>query len=264
MHRTTLGVIIGNRDFFPDHLVAEGRRDILAVLGALGIGVVILSEEMTKLGAVETWQDAKKCAALFKQHSDQIDGILISLPNFGDEKAVSEAVKLSGLRVPILVQAYPDDLDQLVPSQRRDAYCGKISVCNNLYQYGLPFTLSEEHTVHPRTEGFRAELERFIRICRVVKGMRSARLGAVGARPNAFNTTRYSEKILQDFGISVQTLDLSDVLGPASRLPNEDARVNERLDRVRTYVNTRGVPGVVQFWGRLWHNRVNLSCPQWT
>ena len=238
----TLGVIIGNRDFFPDMLITEGRRDILEIFAEEGITPIILDEDATKLGAVETWENAKKCAALFKQHQDEIDGILVCLPNFGDEKGVAETIHLSGLHVPILVQAYPDDLDQLIPSRRRDAFCGKISVCNNLYQYGFPFTVTEQHTIHPKTELFKADLRKFLGVCRVVRGLKGARLGSVGARPNAFNTTRYSEKLLQAFGISVQTIDLSDVFGPARKLTDDDTRVKERISRITAYVNTQGVP----------------------
>lgn len=240
--KMTLGVIIGNRDFFPDVLISEGRKDILAVLEEFNIQPIILDEETTKLGAVETWEHAKKCAALFKQHQDDIDGILISLPNFGDEKGIAETIKLSGLRVPILVQAYPDDLDLLMPARRRDAFCGKISVCNNLYQYGYNYTVTERHTVRPNTDSFKSDLKKFIGVCRVVKGLKNARLGAVGARPNAFNTTRYSEKLLQAFGISVQTIDLTDIFGPARKLADDDARVKERISGITGYVKTDGVP----------------------
>ncbi|NDJ86612.1 MAG: fucose isomerase [Chloroflexi bacterium] len=240
--KPTLGVIVGNRDFFPDALITEGRRDILAVFEEMGVTPIILSEHTTKLGAVETWQDAKACAALFSEHRDAIDGILISLPNFGDEKGIAETIKLSGLQVPILVQAYPDDLDAFVPSRRRDAFCGKNTVCNNLYQYGYQYSVTEQHTVHPSSESFKADLGKFLRVCQVVKGMKNARLGAVGARPNAFNTTRYSEKLLQAFGISVNTIDLSQVFGWIQKLDDEDKRVKERLDRVEAYVPTDGVP----------------------
>ncbi|GAB4419394.1 MAG: L-fucose/L-arabinose isomerase family protein [Anaerolineae bacterium] len=238
----TLGVIIGNRDFFPDVLISEGRAQLLRVLDELGIGYVVLSEQDTPFGAVETWQHAKRCAELFRQHSDRIDGILVSLPNFGDEKGVAEAIKLSGLRVPILVQAFPDDLDKFNLERRRDAFCGKISVCNNLYQYDYPFSVTTQHTVYPDTDSFKADLRKFAGVCRVVKGMRNARLGAVGARPNAFNTTRYSEKLLQAFGISVQTLDLSEVFGWAARLADDDPRVRQKLEQIATYVPVGGVP----------------------
>jgi L-fucose isomerase-like protein len=240
--KITLGVIIGNRDFFPDVLISEGRAQLLRVLDELGIGYVVLSEQDTPFGAVETWQHAKRCAELFRQHSDRIDGILVSLPNFGDEKGVAEAIKLSGLRVPILVQAFPDDLDKFNLERRRDAFCGKISVCNNLYQYDYPFSVTTLHTVYPDTDSFKADLRKFAGVCRVVKGMRNARLGAVGARPNAFNTTRYSEKLLQAFGISVQTLDLSEVFGWAARLADDDPRVRQKLEQIAAYVPVGGVP----------------------
>ena len=240
--KITLGVIIGNRDFFPDALISEGRAELLRVLDELGIGYVILSEQDTPFGAVETWQHAKRCADLFRQHSQQIDGILVSLPNFGDEKGVAEAIKLSGLRVPILVQAFPDDLDKFHLERRRDAFCGKISVCNNLYQYDYPFSVTTLHTVYPDTDSFKTDLRKFVGVCRVVKGMRNARLGAVGARPNAFNTTRYSEKLLQAFGVSVQTVDLSEVLGWAAKLANDDPRVRQKVEQIAAYVPVGGVP----------------------
>src|SRR5579864_8689209 len=214
--KIVLGVIVGNRNFFPDNLITQGRQDILSVLSGQEIEAVILDEQATNLGAVETWAHAQKCAALFDENRHRIDGILVTLPNFGDEKGVADAIKLSSLRVPILVQAYPDDLGSFGVQRRRDAFCGKISVCNNLYQYGIRFSLTELHTVDPETESFRADLRRFVAVCRVVKRLKNARLGAVGARPNAFNTTRYSEKLLQGFGISVSTIDLSEVFGSAA------------------------------------------------
>ena len=242
--KQTLGVIVGNRDFFPDALVTEGRRDTLGLLDELGVQAVILGETDTHYGAVETWEDAKKCGALFRANAERIDGILVVLPNFSDEKGVADTVKLSGLHVPMLVQAYPDDLDRFNVEVRRDAYCGKLSVCNNLYQYGYPFSLTELHTVHPSSDAFKADLRRFLAICRVVKGLRSARLGAVGARPNAFNTTRYSEKLLQAHGISVQTLDLSVVIGDANKLADDDERVEAKLELVLGYVSTSGIPSM--------------------
>ena len=159
-----------------------------------------------------------------------------------DEKGVADAIKLSSLRVPILVQAYPDDLGSFGVQRRRDAFCGKISVCNNLYQYGIRFSLTELHTVDPKTESFRADLRRFVAVCRVVKRLKNARLGAAGARPNAFNTTRYSEKLLQGFGISVSTIDLSEVFGSAAKIGDNDQQVRQRLNAIGSYVPTSGIP----------------------
>jgi L-fucose isomerase-like protein len=243
MSKLTLGVIIGNRDFFPDVLVGEARRDLLALFDELGIGAVILDEQATKLGAVETWEHAKRCAELFRAHRDTIDGVVVCLPNFGDEKGVADTLKLAGLNVPILVQAYPDDPAQLSVERRRDAFCGKISICNNLRQYGIPYSITEDHTVHPLTPDFRRELEDFAAQCRIVGGLRKARIGAVGARPNAFNTTRYSEKLLQSAGISVSTMDLSDLFGRASRISDDDTRVKQKIDEICGYASATQVPG---------------------
>jgi L-fucose isomerase-like protein len=243
MERITLGVIIGNRDFFPDVLVGEARRDLLNLFAELGIDAVLLDEQVTKLGAVETWEHAKRCADLFRANRDRIQGVVVSLPNFGDEKGVADTLKLADLNVPVLVQAYPDDLDQLSVERRRDAFCGKISVCNNLRQYGIPFSLTQDHTIHPLTDEFRRDLAGFVAQCRVVNGLRRARIGAVGARPNAFNTTRYSEKLLQSAGISVSTMDLSDVFGRSNRIADDDSRVKDKISEITGYAVLAQVPG---------------------
>lgn len=239
---TTLGVIFGNRDFFPDQLVAEARDDVLKLLGERGIRPVMVSPEETKLGGIESHADARRCADLFKRHRDDLDGVLVVLPNFGDEKGVADVLKLSKLDLPVLVQGYPDDLNQLGVSRRRDAFCGKISVCNNLVQAGIKFSLTTKHVSRPDSDSFRADLDRFVRVCRVVNGVRGVRLGAVGARPGAFNTVRYSEKILEHHGISVTTVDLSEFMGKAEKLSDADPAVKAKLDDIRGYAPAPGVP----------------------
>jgi L-fucose isomerase-like protein len=238
----TLGVILGNRDFFPDALISEARRDLVTVFKALNVEPIWLSESDSKLGAVETWADAVKCGELFRVNRARIEGIFVCLPNFGDEKGVADAIRLSELNVPILVQACPDDLDQFGLERRRDAYCGKISVCNNFRQYGYKFSLTRNHTTSLTSDTFRDDLIDFFAVCRVVRGMRRVRIGAVGARPNAFNTTRYSEKLLEAAGISVNTIDLSEVFGSAAQIASEDARVKQRIDQIRAYADSSSAP----------------------
>ena len=237
-----LGVIYGNRDFFPDLLITEARRDIAQSLVGLGIKAIQLGEADSKLGGVETHAEARKCAELFRRHADEIDGVLVCLPNFGDEKGVADTLKMSKLNVPVLVQGYPDDLKQLSPARRRDAYCGKISVCNNLIQAGIKFSLTTRHVSHPTSDSFGRDLQNFLGVCRVVNGLRGVRLGAVGARPGAFNTVRYSEKLLERHGISVTTVDLSEILGKATKLDAHAAAVKTRLAEITGYAPAPGVP----------------------
>jgi L-fucose isomerase-like protein len=237
-----LGVILGNRNFFPDALVAEARRDLLKVFAALSIEPVWLGDSDSKLGAVETWTDALKCGALFAANRHRVDGILVCLPNFGDEKGIADSIRLSELQVPILVQACPDDLDQFGLKRRRDAFCGKISACNNLRQYGLKYTLTHSHTTAILGDEFREDLGRFLAVCRVVRGLRRVRIGAVGARPNAFNTTRFSEKLLEASGISVSTIDLSEIFGSAALLGDGDPEVNRHIEQIRAYADSSSAP----------------------
>jgi L-fucose isomerase-like protein len=238
----TLGVIYGNRDFFPDHLVTEARVDIAKVFQKLDIKAVQLEEKDSKRGGVGTHADARKCAELFRKHADEIDGVLVCLPNFGDEKGVADTLKLSKLNAPVLIQGYPDDLKKLGPERRRDAYCGKISAANNLVQAGIKFSLTTQHVCHPTSQSFERDLKNFLGVCRVVNGLRGVRLGAVGARPGAFNTVRYSEKILERHGISVTTVDLSEIIGKANKLDTAASSVASKLAEIKSYAPAPGVP----------------------
>jgi L-fucose isomerase-like protein len=242
MARATLGVIVGNRDFFPDILVTEARADVLALFGEMDITPIIVGETDTKLGGVETRAHAKACADLFKRHRDEIEGVVVVLPNFGDEKGVADTLRLSGLDVPILVQAYPDDVTAFNLERRRDAFCGKISVCSDLRQYGFAYTLTERHTIPVKSDAFRADLDGFVRVCKVVNGMRTARLGAIGTRPDAFKTVRYSEKLLEASGIAVSVVDLSEIFGRAARLTDDHPRVQAKLDEIHAHVAHPAAP----------------------
>jgi len=239
---TTFGVIIGNRGFFPDVLARDGREEILRTLGNEGYGAVCLTPAESKFGSVETLQDAQRCADLFRQHKDEIDGVLVSLPNFGDERGVANSLRMAGLDVPVLVQAFPDEPQKMLISARRDSFCGKISACNNLWQYGIKYTLTSQHTSAPSSPAFLADLKAFAATCRIVKGLKNLRVGVLGARPAAFNTVRFSEKLLERHGISVETLDLSEVFGRIGRLADDDAQVKAKLEGIRGYVPTQTVP----------------------
>ncbi len=240
--KMTMGVIIGNRGFFPDHLAKTGREEMLQVLEQAGMNAVVLSPEQSKHGAVETHEEAKRCAALFQQNRDRIDGIIVSLPNFGDERAIADTVRLAKLAVPVLVQATPDSTAKMTIAFRRDSFCGKMSACNNLKQYGIPYSLTTLHTVSLNSKEFHSDLAWFAAVCRVANEMRHLRVGSIGARPAAFNTVRYSEKILESHGISVETVDLSEILGRIARLKDTDSNVETKLAEIRKYVSTGDVP----------------------
>ncbi len=242
MRTTTLGVMIGNRGFFPAVLARDGREEILRALEQEGYKTVCLTPQETKFGSVETLQDARRCADLFKSHREEIDGIVVSLPNFGDEKSVANAIRMSGLEVPVLVHAFPDEPNKMLMGGRRDSFCGKISVCNNLWQYGIRFSLTSLHTAAPASDSFKSDLKSFAASCRIVKGLRSVRVGVLGARPAAFNTVRFSEKLMEHAGITVETLDLSEVFGRIGRLKDEDPRLRAKLDGIQSYVSTKGIP----------------------
>ena len=272
--KITLALIVGNRGFFPGHLAKEGRAEMLQVLQQSGVDVVVLDEKESNHGAIETYEEATRCAAHFRANSDRIDGVIVTLPNFGDERAIADTLRLSRLKVPVLVQATPDTPSKMGIAFRRDSFCGKMSVCNNLRQYGIQYSLTTNHTVTPNSDQFKKDLAWFTGVCRVYRGLQNLRIGSIGARPTAFNTVRYSEKLLEHAGISVETLDLSEVLGRIERMKDNDDAAQAKLQAIEKYVTTSGVPkpallkmaklgAVIDQWMKATH--VTISAVQcWT
>jgi L-fucose isomerase-like protein len=240
--KMTMGVIVGNRGFFPDHLAKTGREEMISTLQKAGIDVVAPTPEETKYGAVETREESRRCADLFKKNRDRIDGIIVTLPNFGEERAIADTLRLADLRVPVLIQATPDDPKKMTIAFRRDSFCGKMSACNNLRQYGIPYSITALHTEAPDSAEFAQDLKWFAAVCRIVNGFRNLRVGAIGARPAAFNTVRYSEKILEANGISIETLDLSEVHGRIDRMKDTDDLAQTKLASIQKYVDSKDVP----------------------
>jgi len=232
----TFGIIIGTRNYFNSALAIDVRASLLKLLKKAGHDYVILDENETPTqGSIETREDGMKCARLFRENRDRIDGIIICLPNFGFEIGIINALDLSELRVPILVQACDDENDKVDLDSRRDAFCGKISVCNNLYQYNIPFTLTTLHTCDIDSKEFAADLDYFAGVCRVVRGLQHARIGAIGTRPMGFQTCRASEKILQASGITVVPVDLSEILAAAAKVSDKEAKA--KMDAIRAYAH---------------------------
>jgi len=234
MGKQTFGVIVTTRSFFPSHLVKTAREKITALLDKLGYGCVMAGETDTNLGAVLSLGEAKTAAELFKKHGGDIAGLIVVLPNFGEELGVAEAIGRAGLDVPVLVQACGDDFDRLDMANRRDAFCGKISLCNNLRQRGIKFSLTASHTCDLDGAEFESDVKRFAAVCNVVRGIKNSRIAMLGARPMAFNTVRFSEKILQKYGISVQTADLSEVIAAAGNC-RDTAAIQAKEKEIRAY-----------------------------
>lgn len=235
--RMCFGIIIGTRAYFNSELAKDVRKQLLKTLADEGYDYVILPEDATPTGSssIETREDGLKCAELFRQNRDRIDGIIVSLPNFGFEIGIINAISVADLNVTVLVQACDDENDKVDLDSRRDAFCGKISVCNNLYQYGIPFTDTTLHTYSIYSELLAKDINKFAGICRVVNGLRHARIGAIGARPAGFQTVRASEKLLQKSGITVVPVDLSEILGAARKIEDTDAELLKKLEEIKCY-----------------------------
>ncbi|MFN2110334.1 MAG: hypothetical protein ACK2UI_11780, partial [Anaerolineae bacterium] len=240
MNKTTFALFFGNRGFFPASLLAEAREELPRVLKAMGHDVLMLEASATRHGAVETPREGEVYANFLQQNRGKFGGVILCLPNFGDETGAVAA--LQDADVPILVQAYPDDLDKMAPEVRRDAFCGKLSIMDVFHQYGLKFTALKPHTVNPTSARFKDNVAHFDRICRVVGGMRRMVVGAIGARTTAFKTVRIDEVALQRHGITMETLDLSDVFARMKALKTESDLYQAKAATLKAYTSWAGVP----------------------
>jgi L-fucose isomerase-like protein len=238
--KSRFALYFGNRGFFPASLQAEAREELPRVLEAAGHEVIMLDAQATRYGAVETPQEGQIFANFLRQNQGKYDGVILSLPNFGDENGAVAALKESG--VPILVQAYPDEFDRMAPELRRDAFCGKFSIMDVFYQHNLKFTALKPHTVSPSSERFKANLDHFDRLCHVVKGFHHLVIGAVGARTSAFKTVRYDEVALQRMGVTVETFDLSTVIARVKALSAESSAYKAKMAVLRDYTSWEGIP----------------------
>ena len=238
--KSTFALFFGNRGFFPASSIAGARKEMRRVLRQMGHKSLLLDEGATRHGAVETPQEGRVYANFLAENKGKLDGVILCLPNFGDENGAVAALKDAG--VPILIQAYPDELDSMAPEVRRDAFCGKLSIMDVFCQNGIRFTALKPHTVSPSSERFRAAVDHFDRVCRVVKGTRDMVVGAIGARTTAFKTVRIDELALQRHGITMETLDLSDVFARVKALSRSDNAYRYKARKLKKYANWDAVP----------------------
>lgn len=230
----------GNRGFFPETLIASARDEVAQAVKAAGFEYLMPPAEMTRYGAVETKDEGMVYAKWLKEHEGEYDGVIMSLPNFSDENGAVAALRDAG--VPILIQAYPDEIGKMDFEHRRDSYCGKFSICDVFHQYGIQYTILPPHVVHPLTPEFDKNLKDFAAVCRVVNGMRRFTIGVIGARTTKFKTVRYDEITLQKYGITCDTYDLSELFYRVERLSDTDERVSAKVDRLVNYTDFSKVP----------------------
>ena len=230
----------GNRGFMPGELITGARKDMIQAVTDAGYEYIAMDENLTRYGAVETRDEGRMYHDWLKSHEGEYDGVILCMPIFIDENGAIAALQDAG--VPVLMQAYPDEIGKMDFKHRRDAYCGKFSVTDVFYQYKLPFTVMKPHVVHPLSEAFRQNLDDFAAICRVVKGMKRFNLGCIGARTTAFKTVRFDEVTLQRYGINVESFDLSELIFKVQKKEDNDAAVLAKIECLENYADFTKVP----------------------
>lgn len=238
--KTTFALFFGNRGFFPGHLIMSAREEMDKAIKKLGYDTIMLDAKLTRHGGVETPAEGETYANFLKKNEGKYDGVILCLPNFGDENGAMAALKHAG--VPILVQAYPDDLDKMAPELRRDAYCGKMSIMDVFHQAGVKFTVLKPHTVAPTSKRFAENVDHFARVCRVANGFKDMVVGALGARTSAFKTVRIDETALQANGITMETFDLSDIFAQSAAIKESEKVYKDKAKMLKDYSDFSCMP----------------------
>ena len=230
----------GNRGFMPAELIEGARADMIKAVSDAGHEYLVMDENATRYGAVETRDEGRLYHDWLKSHEGEYDGVILCMPIFIDENGAIAALQDAG--VPILMQAYPDEIGKMDFKHRRDAYCGKFSATDVFYQYQIPFTVLKPHVVHPLSDAFKQNLADFAAICRVVKGMKRFNLGCIGARTTAFKTVRFDEVTLQRYGINIESFDLSELIFKVGQKADDDSAVIAKQKRLEAYTDFSLVP----------------------
>jgi L-fucose isomerase-like protein len=238
--KTTFALYFGNRGFFPESLIEGARREIIRAVESCGCDYILPPEGLTRYGAVELTEDGRKYATWLKKNEGSFDGVILSLPNFGDENGAVAALR--DAKVPILIQAFPDEIGKMGFESRRDAFCGKFSIMDMFTQYNIPYTVMEPHVVHPADKLFHSQLQDFAAICRMVNGMKRFTIGAIGARTTAFKTVRFDEVALEKYGITVETYDLSELFYRVEQYDPKHEKMTAKRDRLLDYTDFSKVP----------------------
>lgn len=240
MKKMTFALYFANRGFMPAELIESARDDMVKAVTDAGYDYIIMDKDATRYGAVETRDEGRLYASWLKSHEGEYDGVILCMPIFADENGAITALRDCG--VPILMQAYPDEIGKMDFAHRRDAYCGKFSVTDVFYQCNIPFTVMKPHVVHPLTDKFAANLHDFARICNVVRGMRRFTIGCIGARTTAFKTVRFDELAMERKGITVESFDLSELFEFVRGKKDDDAKVLAKIESLKNYTNCSNVP----------------------
>ena len=238
--KMTFALAFCNRGFMPGELIYGARKDMIKAVTDAGYDYIAMDADLTRYGGIETREEGRLYAKWLKEHEGEYDGVIFSMPIFADENGAVTALQDAG--VPILLQAYPDELGKMDFKHRRDAYCGKFSVTDVFTQYQLPFTVLKPHVVHPLTETFAQNLKDFAAICRVVNGMKRFNVGCIGARTTAFKTVRFDEITLQKYGINVESFDLSELVFKVQNMDDGEEAVLNKMESLEKYTDFSKVP----------------------
>ncbi|HUT09989.1 MAG TPA: L-fucose/L-arabinose isomerase family protein [Thermoguttaceae bacterium] len=239
VQKIKIGFIPANRGFFSSELAATMRGQTVEAMQKQGIDVVVPGEDQTGVGCVQSLAEAEICARLFREND--VQGIVVGAVNFGEEQSVAWTIRKAALDVPVMIFGCQEEEVLTMDTRRRDAFCGLLSIGDVLRQIDVKYSVARTPICYPSDESFARDLDHFVRVCRVVTGVKNARYGQIGARPDAFWTCRYNEKQLQRLGATAVVLDLSEAFAAAGAMADDDPDVRKLVAAMGQYADASAV-----------------------
>ncbi len=166
----TFGVIVGSRAFFNGRPSLGAREDLLAALEKAGAGWHILpgGRDGQRRGG-DARGRAQVRQALPRDTGTRSTASWSCCPTSATSSAWWRRCARPTWTCRCWSRPATTSSTRSTSHSRRDAFCGKLSVCNNLYQYGIPFTDTTSHTCDARQPGVRRRPRPVRRVCRTVQ-----------------------------------------------------------------------------------------------
>jgi L-fucose isomerase-like protein len=199
-----IGLLSASRNCFPRELSDERTQRILELSRQAGLDLFVPTGDCR---IVETKDHALEAAQQLKQAG--CDAVVYFLGNFSPE--IEDAYFVKHFDGPVMVIAAAEESGASLLEKRGDALCGLLSASLAISKRGLAQQVHlPEHPVVSAEEAV-VEIQHFIKIARVVKGIRNATVGLFGPRPRDFETCNYNLASVNSIGIEIEELGLFDL-----------------------------------------------------
>lgn len=237
MDKVVLGFAPTRRAIFSAPAAVEYRGYTANRLKELGVDFVDI-DDINEEGLL--YDDAGMEAIARKFKHAGVAGLFVPHCNFGTEYEVCRLAKK--LDVPVLLWGPRDECPDENGMRLRDSQCGLFATGKVLRRFGIPFTYLKNCNLED--DCFAEGIDRFLRVCNVVKQFRNTRVLQISTRPFDFWSTMCNEgELLEKFGIQISPIPMPELTATMKAIKaNEPERVKEVVDFCKANMDINVTP----------------------